>query len=289
MCADSPCRWGSRKGIDHGPNMVDLEVTDCDLKRDYMAKTLPAEASSSAPSIRVPVADVRGVRVVLDHDVARLFGTQTKKLNQQASRNKEKFLDDFSFVMTQEEFDDLRSQKVTSSSEWGGRRYLPRVFTEHGVVMAATIVKTPEAIQATRHIVRTFVDAQRQAWEREHAKKNGGQLPLALDVPTRQGLATKLNMALGHVLDEIIDPTKGTTVRDEAREIAAEGLHSLKEFLKKAGINNERTLAEVRRIMAEAEAIGCCKEANGKPTPSTGPDGQEAAAGHPSPSLCRDW
>jgi ORF6N domain len=218
---------GRENGIGRGRNIAHLEVTNCDLKMGFMVKT----SSTTTPqrgSDRVPVVDVRGVRVVLDHDVARLFGTETKKLNQQVSRNKDKFLDDYSFVMTKEEFDDLRSQNVTSSAEWGGRRYLPRVFTEHGVVMAATIVKSPEAIQATRHIVRTFVDVQRQVWEREHAKKNGGQLRLALDLPTRQGLATKLNIALGHVLDEIIDPTKGTTVRDEAREIATQGLQSLK-------------------------------------------------------------
>ena len=62
-------------------------------------------------------------------------------------------------------------------------------------------------------------------------------------------------MALGHVLDAIIDPAESQSVRDEAREIAAEGLKSLREYIKKAGINNEKTLAEVRRIMAEAEGI----------------------------------
>lgn len=144
---------------------------------------------------------------------------------------------------------------MTSSAEWGGTRHPPRVFTEHGVVMAATIVKTPEAIQAIRLVVRTFVEVRREAWERELAKVRGGQLPLALDAPTRQGLVTKLNMALGHVLDAIVDPDENRTIRDEAREIAAEGIRSVKDYLKRVGIGNEKSLAEVRRIMAEAEAI----------------------------------
>ncbi len=241
-------------GIGNRQKLTKLEVTFCDLKMASMTTSKIAMPLTSEVG-RVPVVTVRGVSVVLDHDVARLFGTDTKKLNQQVSRNKDKFLEDYSFVMTKDEFDDLRSQNVTSSPEWGGRRYPPRVFTEHGVVMAATIVRTAEAIQATRHIVRSFVDVQRDTLERAHAKKRGGQFPLALDIPTRLGLATKPNVALGHVLDEIIDPTQGTTVRDEAREVAVQGLQSLKDYLKTAGINNEKTLAEVRRIMAEAESI----------------------------------
>ncbi|MFN0217705.1 MAG: ORF6N domain-containing protein [Hyphomicrobium sp.] len=216
--------------------------------------TKVAKRAESSP-IRIAVIEVRGERVVIDEEVARLFGTETKKLNQQVSRNKEKFGEDFSFSMTKEEFDNLRSQNVTSSSDWGGRRYPPRVFTEHGVVMAATIVKTPDAIQATRHIVRVFVEANREAWEQEHIRKRGGQLPLSLDVPLRQSLGTKLHMALGHVLDEIIDPKENKTVRDEAREVAAQGLTALKDYLKKVGVENERTLAEVQRMMAEAESI----------------------------------
>ncbi len=213
---------------------------------------LPA---SDVDKLPVRILEIRGERVVLDQDVARLFAVETKRLNEQVTRNKEKFGDDFAFRLSKEEFDDLRSQFATSSPEWGGVRYPPRAFTEHGVVMAATILKSPQAIQATRLVVRSFVAARREVWEKETLKKLGRQLPLALDAPTRQGLMTKLNIALGHVLDAIIDPEESKTVKDEAREIAAEGLRSLKDYLKRAGINNEKTLAEVRRIMAEAEGI----------------------------------
>lgn len=216
-----------------------------------MAPMTMITALASAP---IQVHEFRSQRVVLDQEVARLFEVETKRLNEQVNRNKEKFGDDFSFRLSKEEFADLRSQNATSGSEWGGVRYPPRAFTEHGVVMVATILRSPVAIQATRHIVSTFVQTRLEAWERER-QKVGGQVPVALDIPMRQALTARLNTAVGHVLDAIIDPAEETTVRDEARAIAAEGLRSLKDYLKKAGINNEKTLAEVRRIMAEAEAI----------------------------------
>jgi HJR/Mrr/RecB family endonuclease len=96
---------------------------------------------------------------------------------------------------------------------------------------------------------------RREAWEKETITKIGGQFPPALDAPARLGLMSKLNMALGQVLDAIVTSDDTKAVRDEAKEIAAEGLRSLKEYLKTAGIKNEKTLAEVRRIMAEAEGI----------------------------------
>lgn len=242
------CVHSALRGAPEGPY---LEVAVCDLKIVAMAKT-PAPSTGIASIV---VHEFRGVRVVLDQDVAQIFGVETKRLNEQVNRNKEKFGDDFSFRLTKDEVEILRSQNATSSSEWGGTRYPPRVFTEHGVVMAATILKSPQAIQATRIIVKTFVDERREAWEREAAKRFGGQLALSLDTPMKQGLATKLNMALGHVLDAIVNPEDGKTVRDEAQAIAAEGLKSIKDYLKRAGISNEKTLAEVRRIMAEAESI----------------------------------
>jgi hypothetical protein len=183
-----------------------------------------------------------------------LFGVEVRKLNQQVNRNQDRFIDDFCFRLTWGEFNELRSQNVIFQ-EWTKVTYPPMAFTEYGVVMVATVLKSPKAIQATRTIVRTFVEARKQAWEKEVAARFGRQLPLALDAPERQGLSTKLNMALGHVLDAIIDPSEAKTVKDEAREIGAEGLKSLKEYLKRAGINNEKTLAEVRRMMAEAENI----------------------------------
>ncbi len=79
---------------------------------------------------------VRGEYVVLDFEVAKFFGVETRRLNEQVTRNAEKFGDDFAFKLTSEEVANLRSQNAISSSEWGGTRYAPRAFTEHSSTLA---------------------------------------------------------------------------------------------------------------------------------------------------------
>jgi ORF6N domain len=101
---------------------------------------------------------VRGHRVMTDADLARFYGVATKVLNQALRRNKHRFPEDFAFQLTASEFENLRSQNVTSSlGAHGGRRFLPWVFTEHGAVMAASILNSAVAIAASVEIVRAFV------------------------------------------------------------------------------------------------------------------------------------
>ena len=78
---------------------------------------------------------LRGKKVLLDADLAELYGVETKRLNEQVKRNSQRFPPDFIFTLSQEEFSNLKSQSATSS--WGGRRKLPLAFTEHGAIMAA--------------------------------------------------------------------------------------------------------------------------------------------------------
>jgi len=99
---------------------------------------------------------LRGERVILDTDLAALYGVSTKVFNQAVRRNLERFPADFMLQLTPEEFDNLRSQSVTSS-RWGGRRYRPYAFTEHGAIMAANILNAPRAVQASIMVVRAFV------------------------------------------------------------------------------------------------------------------------------------
>ena len=103
------------------------------------------------------ILTIHGQKVVLDTELARIYGVTTKIFNQAVKRNKRKFPPDFMFQLTAEEYEDLRSQIVTSSragyrSQFvtgfhGGRRYLPYAFTEHGAVMAANILRSERAIQ----------------------------------------------------------------------------------------------------------------------------------------------
>ncbi|MBN1331414.1 ORF6N domain-containing protein [Candidatus Dojkabacteria bacterium] len=101
---------------------------------------------------------IRDQKVILDSDVAELYRrVATKRLNEQVSRNKERFSNDFMFRLTQKEFSDLRSQIATSSlEEYGGRRYTPFVFTELGVAMLASVLRSNRAIKMNIAIVRAF-------------------------------------------------------------------------------------------------------------------------------------
>ncbi len=99
---------------------------------------------------------LRGQRVMLDSDLARIYGTSTMRLNEQCRRNRKRFPIDFAFQLTREEFTSLISQNAISSSH-GGRRKLPWVFTEHGAIMLASVLNTPVAIDASIRVVRAFV------------------------------------------------------------------------------------------------------------------------------------
>lgn len=98
---------------------------------------------------------VRDQKVILDSDLAALYGVETRRLNEQVRRNRARFPEDFIFELTAEEFANLKSQFATSS--WGGRRKLPLAFTEHGAIMAATVLNTPRAVEVSVYVVRAFV------------------------------------------------------------------------------------------------------------------------------------
>ena len=96
---------------------------------------------------------IRGHKVLLDSDVAKIYGVPTKRLNEQVRRNLVRFPDDFMFQLTKIEVEILRSQFATSSEAWGGRRSLPYVFTEYGAVMLASVINSPIAINASIHLI----------------------------------------------------------------------------------------------------------------------------------------
>lgn len=108
---------------------------------------------------------IRGQRVMLDFDLAGIYGVATKRLNEQLKRNRERFPQDFAFQLTTQEFRNLKSQFATSSlrsqsvtsSPHGGKRKLPWVFTEHGAIMLASVLNSEIAVQASVRVVRAFV------------------------------------------------------------------------------------------------------------------------------------
>jgi hypothetical protein len=103
---------------------------------------------------------LRGHKVLLDAELAALYGVSTKRFNEQVRRNRNRFPADFMFQLTPEEQRSLRSQFATSKtapSGRGGRRYSPYAFTEHGAIMAATILNSPRAVEMSVYVVRAFV------------------------------------------------------------------------------------------------------------------------------------
>ncbi len=118
----------------------------------------PSAALVAIEAIASRILLMRAQRTILDADLAALYGVTTKRLNEQVRRNAERFPDDFMFQLTNQELAILRSQFATSSSPaWGGRRYAPYAFTEHGAIMAATVLNSPRAVEVSIYVVRAFV------------------------------------------------------------------------------------------------------------------------------------
>lgn len=112
--------------------------------------------------IQNKIFEVRGQKVMLDFHLAEMYDVETKVLNQSVKRNIKRFPEDFMFQLTNNEYDNLRSQIVTSS--WGGARTLPYAFTEHGVTMLAGVLRSDKAIQINLQIVRTFIALRQYAF-----------------------------------------------------------------------------------------------------------------------------
>jgi ORF6N domain len=108
----------------------------------------------SEESIANKIYFIRNQKVMLDADLSELYGIETKRLNEQVKRNIARFPEDFMFQLTELEFQNLKSQIATSS--WGGSRKLPSAFTEHGVLMLSSVLKSDKAIQVNIQIMRIF-------------------------------------------------------------------------------------------------------------------------------------
>jgi phage regulator Rha-like protein len=140
---------------------------------------------------------IRGQRVILDSDLARVYGVPTKRLNEAVKRTRERFPSDFSFLLEPQEVASLRSQIATSKGR-GGRRYIPRAFSEHGAIMLANVLNSPRAVQMSVFVVRAFVKM------REVLSQNGQLAKKLADLERR--LTGRLDVhekAIVHILDEI--------------------------------------------------------------------------------------
>ena len=120
-------------------------------------KKVTAAVTMPAP-IERRILMLRGQRVLLAADLAELYGVETKRLNEQVRRNAERFPEDFMYQLTAAEYDALRSQFATLKPGRGQhRKYLPYAFTEHGALMAANVLNSPRAVEASVYVVRAFI------------------------------------------------------------------------------------------------------------------------------------
>jgi hypothetical protein len=126
---------------------------------------MTADKTNRLVPVRVPeqcIVRLRGQAVLLDADLAAIYGVAVKRLNEQVKRNASRFPEDFVFQLTGNEWTNLKSQ-IATSSEHGGRRKLPYAFTEHGAIMAATVLNSPQAVHMSVAVVRAFVKLRRMA------------------------------------------------------------------------------------------------------------------------------
>jgi hypothetical protein len=149
-------------------------------------------AKRKAPAHTAPVTPIahailvlRGQRVILDRDLAALYGVTTKRLNEAVKRNAERFPEDFMFRLTAEEASVLRSQFATSKSPTrdgrGGARYQPFAFTEHGAIQAANVLNSARAVEMGVHVVRAFVQLRELLASNQELAKRVDQLEARIE------------------------------------------------------------------------------------------------------------
>lgn len=139
--------------------MIEVTVGDLKMKksRNALLLRMPKRHGTPVSAVESRILFLRHQRVILDADIAELYGVPVKRLNEQVKRNQERFPTDFMFQLTSKEHDTLRSQIATSKKSRGGRRYMPFAFTEHGAIMAATVLNSDRAVQMSVFVVRAFV------------------------------------------------------------------------------------------------------------------------------------
>ena len=124
---------------------------------------------------------MRGMKVMLDKDLAEMYGVETKRLKEAVRRNMQRFPEDFMFEMTKEELENWRSQIATSNSDKMGLRYAPMAFTEHGVLMLSSVLNSDKAIQTNIQIMRIFTKVRQMLMETTEIRLDIAQIQKKLE------------------------------------------------------------------------------------------------------------
>ena len=145
---------------------------------------------------------IRNEQVLLDSDVAEIYGVETKRINEAVKNNPDRFPDGYLLEMTEEESENLKSKFSTSS--WGGKRYTPKVFTERGLYMLATILKSEQAVQTTLAIIETFAKIR-------NLSRNMQALSTSETESEQKDLMKKSGEIIAEILDDGLETTDTET------------------------------------------------------------------------------
>ena len=159
--------------------------------------------------IKSLIFEIRGRQVMLDEDLAKIYQVETKRLNEAVKRNVDRFPSDFMFQLTEEEYISLRSQFATSKDDRGGRRYLPFVFTEHGVVMLSSVLNSKIAAQINIAVVNAFIDMRHYAFAKPDTNTQIAELRklLMLYIEKNDKRVNDIIIALNNLIEQP-KPTK---------------------------------------------------------------------------------
>lgn len=154
--------------------------------------------------IKSKIFIIRGQRVMVDSDLAEIYMVATKVFNQAVKRNISRFPQDFMFQVTEEEYENLRSQFVTSSLKHGGTRYLPYVFTEHGIAMLSSVLNSEIAIQMNILIIRVFIEIKEMLMTNKDLAIRVGEIEKKQK--EHGNLLSSVHLAVKHLIQEPIKP-----------------------------------------------------------------------------------
>ena len=177
----------------------------------------------NAEMIQRKIYIVRGQKVMLDFELAEIYGYTTTKFNQQVKNNIEKFDEDFMFQLTKREFENLMSKNLTSS--WGGRRKLPKVFTEQGIYMLMTVLKGDLATRQSKALIRTFKQMKDYIIENQNLIGEREYLQLSMQISENIHTTMELRSDLNEVEDqmaEVMDRLSDVVTRSELSEVMNE-------------------------------------------------------------------
>ena len=168
------------------------------------AETGKKAKKESLIPIQNMIYEIRGHKVMIDRDLAELYGVELRSLNQATKRNIERFPSDFMFQLTQDEWDVLRSQFVISKQSRGGRRYAPYVFTEQGVSMLSSVLKSDLAIKINISIMRAFVQLRHFAFSQSGTNEQIAELRklLMLYIEKNDKRVNEIIIALNHLIGQ---------------------------------------------------------------------------------------